>query len=230
MAVELDAQRHQLERTHRLEAWTEMARQIAHEIKNPLTPVQLSAEHLLRVHADRGSPLTPVLQGCVRIDPETGPDTTADRLRVLELRLLSGRQAYADGSRGPRERGRGTLSARPRRPHHPVGGSGAGSPPAAPRPGTDAAGDHERHRERAPCHARRGGPCDQRGAARRAGAGWSSATTGVGLEPDVLARIFEPYFSTRITGTGLGMAIAKRNVALNDGTIAVTSERGRAPP
>ena len=51
--------------------------------------------------------------------------------------------------------------------------------------------------------------------------------TGVGLEPDVLARIFEPYFSTRITGTGLGMAIARRNVELNGGSIAVTSERGR---
>ncbi len=51
--------------------------------------------------------------------------------------------------------------------------------------------------------------------------------TGVGLEADVLARIFEPYFSTKVTGTGLGMAIAKRNVELNGGTIAVTSERGQ---
>ena len=50
--------------------------------------------------------------------------------------------------------------------------------------------------------------------------------TGVGLEADVLARIFEPYFSTKVSGTGLGMAIAKRNVELNGGTIAVTSERG----
>jgi len=42
-----------------------MARQVAHEIKNPLTPIQLSAEHLRRVHADRGAPLSPVLEGCV---------------------------------------------------------------------------------------------------------------------------------------------------------------------
>jgi HAMP domain-containing protein len=54
MAAELKEQRDQLERTHRLEAWAEMARQVAHEIKNPLTPIQLSAEHLRRVHADRG--------------------------------------------------------------------------------------------------------------------------------------------------------------------------------
>jgi len=50
--------------------------------------------------------------------------------------------------------------------------------------------------------------------------------TGVGVEPDVLGRIFEPYFSTKVTGTGLGMAIAKRNVELNGGTIEVASNRG----
>jgi HAMP domain-containing protein len=65
MAAELKAQRAQLERTHRLEAWAEMARQVAHEIKNPLTPIQLSAEHLRRVHADRGEPMGEVLESCV---------------------------------------------------------------------------------------------------------------------------------------------------------------------
>ncbi len=65
MAAELKAQRTQLERTHRLEAWAEMARQVAHEIKNPLTPIQLSAEHLRRVHADRGEPMGEVLESCV---------------------------------------------------------------------------------------------------------------------------------------------------------------------
>ena len=55
----------QLERTNRLEAWAEMARQVAHDIKNPLTPIQLSAEHLRRVHEDRGAPLSPVLENCV---------------------------------------------------------------------------------------------------------------------------------------------------------------------
>ena len=50
--------------------------------------------------------------------------------------------------------------------------------------------------------------------------------TGVGMDPEEIARIFEPYFSTKATGTGLGLTIAKRNVELNGGTIAVTSERG----
>ena len=50
--------------------------------------------------------------------------------------------------------------------------------------------------------------------------------TGVGMGPDDVAKIFEPYFSTKATGTGLGLTIAKRNVELNGGTIEVTSRRG----
>jgi len=50
--------------------------------------------------------------------------------------------------------------------------------------------------------------------------------TGVGMDAEALARIFEPYFSTKATGTGLGLTIARRNVELIGGTIAVRSERG----
>ena len=46
------------------------------------------------------------------------------------------------------------------------------------------------------------------------------------MDQDALSRIFEPYFSTKATGTGLGLTIAKRNIELNGGTIAVTSQRG----
>ena len=53
--------------------------------------------------------------------------------------------------------------------------------------------------------------------------------TGVGMDADALAKIFEPYFSTKAIGTGLGLTIAKRNVEANRGTIAVTSERAAAP-
>ena len=43
-----------------------------------------------------------------------------------------------------------------------------------------------------------------------------------------LDRIFEPYFSTRGSGTGLGLTIAKRNVELNGGTIEVASTRAES--
>ena len=53
------------------------------------------------------------------------------------------------------------------------------------------------------------------------------ADTGVGMDAEALTKIFEPYFSTKATGTGLGLTIAKRNVELNGGQISVRSERGR---
>jgi signal transduction histidine kinase len=51
--------------------------------------------------------------------------------------------------------------------------------------------------------------------------------TGVGMDEEALARAFEPYFSTKASGTGLGLPIAKRNVELSGGTIAVQSVRDR---
>jgi len=50
--------------------------------------------------------------------------------------------------------------------------------------------------------------------------------TGIGMDEEALRKIFEPYFSTKATGTGLGLTIAKRNVELIGGTISVSSERG----
>ena len=100
MAADLQRQQGALERTHRLEAWADMARQVAHEIKNPLTPIQLSAEHLRRVHADRGTPLSPVLEELRRLDPQPGAAAAADRRRVLELRVV----AHAAAGRRPARR------------------------------------------------------------------------------------------------------------------------------
>jgi signal transduction histidine kinase len=50
--------------------------------------------------------------------------------------------------------------------------------------------------------------------------------TGMGMDEEALQRIFEPYFSTKATGTGLGLTIAKRNIELHGGRIAITSRRG----
>src|SRR5262249_17885958 len=65
MAADLKRQRSEIERTQKIEAWADMARQVAHDVKNPLTPIQLSAEHALRVNTDKGRPLSPVLDECI---------------------------------------------------------------------------------------------------------------------------------------------------------------------
>ena len=51
--------------------------------------------------------------------------------------------------------------------------------------------------------------------------------TGIGMDAEALDRVFEPYFSTKTTGTGLGLPIARRNIELSGGHIDVESEKGR---
>jgi signal transduction histidine kinase len=46
------------------------------------------------------------------------------------------------------------------------------------------------------------------------------------MDEEALERVFEPYFSTKTTGTGLGLPIARRNVELNGGSIEVRSAKG----
>ena len=226
MAIELDAQRRQLERTHRLEAWSEMARQVAHEIKNPLTPVQLSAEHLLRVHADRGSPLSPVLQGCV--------DSILKQVRILR-QIASEFSSYA--SSPVADLVPTALDALIEEVIGPYRPGLEGRIRVAVEVPTDLPMLRLDRRlmqrtltnliENA-LHAMPGDGALSISVVRHPAQLELAVTdTGIGVEPDVLARIFEPYFSTRVTGTGLGMAIAKRNVELNGGTIAVASERGQ---
>ncbi len=51
--------------------------------------------------------------------------------------------------------------------------------------------------------------------------------TGRGLAPDALARLFTPFYSTKATGTGLGLWLSKRTVSEHGGTITAKSELGK---
>ena len=50
---------------------------------------------------------------------------------------------------------------------------------------------------------------------------------GAGIPPDKVERIFNPFFTTKDTGTGLGMAISKKIVEAHEGSVDVVSEPGR---
>ena len=100
MAADLQRQRAELERTQKLEAWADMARQVAHDIKNPLTPIQLSAEHARRVNIDHGRPLSPVLDNCVTAILGQVRLPASDRRGVLELRVASYATSGADVGAG----------------------------------------------------------------------------------------------------------------------------------
>lgn len=51
--------------------------------------------------------------------------------------------------------------------------------------------------------------------------------SGAGMSAPTLARIFEPYYTTKPDGTGIGLAVAQRIVNAHAGTITITSEEGR---
>jgi signal transduction histidine kinase len=53
------------------------------------------------------------------------------------------------------------------------------------------------------------------------------ADTGVGIPPENLQKIFQPLFTTRSRGIGLGLTVSKKLVEANHGEINVTSEKGR---
>jgi two-component system, NtrC family, nitrogen regulation sensor histidine kinase NtrY len=224
MAVELQRQRSQLERTNRLEAWAEMARQVAHDIKNPLTPIQLSAEHLRRVHRDRGEPLSPVLEACV--------DTILSQVRLLR-QISSEFSSFASSpTPKPVKTSVEALLREVVQAYEPgLAGRvaiGLDVAPGLPDIQLDRAlmGRALANVMENALHALPGGgEVRLRAFPDDGGVAIVVEDTGVGMDEEALARIFEPYFSTKATGTGLGLTIAKRNVELHGGAIAVESRR-----
>ena len=51
--------------------------------------------------------------------------------------------------------------------------------------------------------------------------------TGKGIEPEIIADIFNPFFTTKKTGTGLGLAVINKIIEDHHGTITVESNKGQ---
>ena len=225
MALDLKDQRVQLERTHRLEAWADMARQVAHEIKNPLTPVQLSAEHLRRVHADRGEPLGPVVETCV--------ESILSQVRLLR-QISSEFSSYASSPTvQPKVTQLRDLVNTILDPYLVALADridvSVDIPETTPEVVVDQTlvGRAVTNVIENALHAMPGrGSLVIRATTTEGLIALTLTDSGVGLDAHRLDRIFEPYFSTKVSGTGLGMAIAKRNVELSGGTIHVDSREG----
>jgi len=235
MAADLKRQRGELERTQRLEAWAEMARHVAHDIKNPLTPIQLSAEHARRVNLDRGSPLSPVLDECVH----------AILTQVKLLRQISAEfSSFASSPTARLERTDPTALVEEVIAPYRAGlinriAINVVSQPNVPAVLTDRTlfaraltniienALHAMPSKGTLTIATQVEDAEPAGGTPRGPRAVTIKVTdnGVGMDPDALAKIFEPYFSTKATGTGLGLTIAKRNIELIGGSIAIQSER-----
>ncbi|HEV8239450.1 MAG TPA: ATP-binding protein [Thermoanaerobaculia bacterium] len=206
-------------RSQRLQAWAEMARIIAHEIKNPLTPIRLSTEHMVEVHQRDPDHFTGVFERCTR-----------NILRqVDELQQIA--QEFSVYSKIPRlDAQPGDLAATVAEVVETYGS--AARTGVAVRFAGDGGPLPARFDARLLRRALRNllenalrasagrGDVEVRLERRDDAAAITVADRGPGVPAELLQRIFDPYFSTHDTGTGLGLPITRRIVEEHGGTIA----------
>lgn len=217
-----------LTRAARVIAWGEMARQVAHEIKNPLTPIRLGIQHLQRVK--RGGAAF-----------ETTLQETADRILVEIDRLDGIARAFSRfgapaAEQLPLEVVDLAAAAREVVQLYGLGSGKAGDTSATRFEVRDAEGDGAALARKDEVkevlvnlleNARNADAKRVTVSVRDGGRTLSVADDGRGIAPDILPRVFEPTFSTTSSGSGLGLAIARRLVESWGGTIALESTPGR---
>ena len=217
----------ELARAQRVLAWGEMARQVAHEIKNPLTPIRLGVQHLRRA---RG-----------RADFDTILDQNVTRILGEIDRLDEIARAFSRYGSAPAERAAAEPTDIPAIVHDVVAlellGEGAVQWSSAQQgdvPLALARGDELREvllnlfenarlagATRVQARIRPHQLADETPAVVIA-----VHDDGAGIAADVLPRIFEPHFSTRTSGSGLGLAITRRLVESWGGEVTIESTPG----
>ena len=224
MARDLESGRARDARAQRVLAWGEMARQVAHEIKNPLTPMRLGVQHLQRAKDDP------------RVDFRRAFDENAERLlleidRLDEIARAFSRYGAAPDTQPAAEPMDVAEAVRDVIRLEQLGADGV----SWEADGTDA-----------PVHAlarstelrevllnllenaRLADARHVRATIEMRGGHVVVAVTddGHGIAPELLSRIFEPHFSTRTSGSGLGLAISRRMIEGWGGSIGVESIAG----
>jgi nitrogen fixation/metabolism regulation signal transduction histidine kinase len=208
-----------LSRAERVLAWGEMARQVAHEIKNPLTPMRLGMQHLRRVYRDRRGDFDRTLE-------ETAKRMLAEIDRLDTIARAFSRFGAPAGDEQPLDRidlsiavGEVVQLYRLAEEEYEVElvseplAFGAARPDEVKEVVVNLLEN-----------ARNAGA--KRVEVRVARGEIRVSDDGSGIEPDLLPRIFEPRFSTTTSGSGLGLAIVKRLVESWNGRIEVESAVG----
>ena len=194
-----------------------MARQVAHGIKNPLTPIQLTAEHLRAVaeHNDANLPavvrssVENILRQVVTLRETSKEFSDYASLRQVQRRPIDLRSLLADiasGYAATRERGI--------RFHANIGSDTPANYSGDARLLRGAISNLIENALQASNGEVRLGShtIDSRVVI-------SVEDNGPGVPNDVLSKIFDPYFSTKSSGTGLGLAIARKAVEEHGGHI-----------
>jgi len=216
----------ELARAQRVLAWGEMARQVAHEIKNPLTPIRLGVQHLRRARAD------------TRVDFDRVLESNVNQILAEIDRLDEIARAFSRYGAAPDERPKPSAIDVAAVVREVVSLERMGQDTAIEwtELGVDAPVyalartdelkevllnvlENARHAQ-----ARNVAvtvSMGDNGGARRVAIAVSD--DGHGIPSDVLPRVFEPHFSTRTSGSGLGLAISRQLVEGWGGAITVES-------
>jgi signal transduction histidine kinase len=227
MTRELTAQREQLVQSERVAAWRELARRLAHELKNPLFPLQLTVENMVRARQLSEAEFDEVFR--------EGTHTLG--LEIANLKTIIGR--FNDFSKMPKPEPERIdakdLVARVRALYD-TGASHDGKirfvVDIAEVPMSLMADPELLHRAlsnlvlNAMDAMPEGGTLTLSAAPRADKIEIRVADDGGGLTPEECARLFTPYYTTKQHGTGLGLAIVQSVVADHAGTIAVESSAG----
>jgi signal transduction histidine kinase len=238
MTGQLVSQRERLVQTERVAAWRELARRLAHELKNPLFPLQLTVENLVRSRE-----LPPA-----EFDEVFRESTSTLGMEIANLKTIIGR--FSDFSKMPKpqlERIDASEAVwRVALLHFP--GLVRGLKPAPPQTHPPAnidctvevatdpleidADPELLHRAlsnlvlNAMDAMPDGGKLTLSAKSKVDQVEIRIADTGVGMTPEECERLFTPYYTTKEHGTGLGLAIVQSVVADHAGTIAVESPQG----
>jgi two-component system nitrogen regulation sensor histidine kinase NtrY len=230
MTRTLAAQKEKLVQTERVAAWRELARRLAHELRNPLFPLQITVENLQRAR---------------QLGPEQFQEVFAEATATLKAELANlnsivGR--FSDFSKMPaphltpvnvNETLRNAVRL------FEAQFNAVGRPSITTEyflneslPEIDADPDllHRAFQNlvlNALDAMPAGGTLSLRTSDRGDTVRIEVSDTGKGLTPEECSRLFTPYYTTKLQGTGLGLAIAQSVISDHHGTISVSSEEGR---
>jgi two-component system, NtrC family, nitrogen regulation sensor histidine kinase NtrY len=226
MTRQLAEQRERLVQTERVAAWRELARRLAHELKNPLMPLQITVENMVRAKK------LPKKQ----FDEVFTESTATLEAEIENLKTIVGR--FSDFSKLPKPQSL-EMDAREavrrvmklygpalEEKHIELGTAISAEP-------LPILGDSELlHRAlsnlvlNAMDAMPEGGTLTVAAGRARRMVRISVADTGAGLTPEECERLFTPYYTTKQHGTGLGLAIVQTVIADHNGTIAVETVEG----
>lgn len=221
-------------------AWGDVARRIAHEIKNPLTPIQLSAERLRRKYRDEITSNPDVFERCtdtiIRHVGDIGRMVNEFSSFARMPEPVMGQENMKEIVRNamfPFQVAHADIRFETRFPDDPVTAHCDGRliVQACTNLIKNAVESieerigRETEKDEGPLPGRIGLAVDIDGAEVVV----SVRDNGVGLPQQVSHRLTEPYMTTRKKGTGLGLAIVRKVIEEHGGTISLENDTSLGP-